>query len=58
MLEIRHVSKLKLTCFSAGSVTESHRLFNALRICEAATEVEVFSKAYSDMVSEIAKVDK
>jgi len=46
MLETRHVLKLrKLTCFSAGSVTESQRLFNALRICEAATEVEVFSKA-------------
>jgi hypothetical protein len=33
-------------------------LFNALRICEAATEVEVFSKAYLNIVSKIAKVDK
>lgn len=34
-----------LTFFSAGSVTPSASLLRALRICEAATLVEVFSKA-------------
>lgn len=34
-----------LTFFSFGSVTPSARLFRALRICDAATDVEVFSKA-------------
>jgi hypothetical protein len=36
---------LRLTFFSAGSVTVSASLLSALRICEAATLVDVFSKA-------------
>lgn len=36
-----------LTFFSAGSVTPSASLLSALRICEAATLVDVFSKAYT-----------
>jgi hypothetical protein len=39
-----------LTFFSAGSVTVSASLLSALRICEAATLVDVFSKACQDMV--------
>ena len=35
-----------LTFFSAGSVTVSASLLSALRICEAATLVDVFSKAW------------
>jgi hypothetical protein len=37
-----------LTFFSAGSVTPSASLLRALRICEAATLVDVFSKAYGE----------
>jgi hypothetical protein len=37
-----------LTFFSAGSVTVSASLLSALRICEAATLVDVFSKAYQE----------
>lgn len=37
--------QLQLTFFSAGSVTVSASLLSALRICEAATLVDVFSKA-------------
>jgi hypothetical protein len=33
------------TCFSLGSLTVSARLLRALRICDAATDVLVFSKA-------------
>ena len=33
------------TFFSSASVQESPRLFSAFRICDAATDVEVFSKA-------------
>jgi hypothetical protein len=36
---------LVLTFFSAGSWTVSASLLSAFRICEAATFVEVFSKA-------------
>jgi hypothetical protein len=35
-----------LTFFSAGSWTVSASLLRAFRICEAATLVDVFSKAY------------
>jgi len=35
------------TCFSLGSLTVSARLLSALRICDAATDVEVFSNACS-----------
>jgi hypothetical protein len=37
-----------LTFRCSGSLTVSVRLFRALRICEAATLVEVFSKACID----------
>jgi hypothetical protein len=36
-----------LTFFSAGSWTVSASLLRAFRICEAATLVDVFSKAYN-----------
>jgi hypothetical protein len=36
---------LMLTFFSAGSWTVSASLLSAFRICEAATLVDVFSKA-------------
>jgi hypothetical protein len=39
------------TFFSAGSVTSSQSVLRALRICEAATEVDVFSKACFKTVS-------
>jgi hypothetical protein len=39
------------TFFSSGSVTVSARLLRALRIWLAATEVEVFSKALSSLIS-------
>jgi hypothetical protein len=41
----RGVEQLRLTFFSAGSVTVSASLLSALRICEAATLVDVFSNA-------------
>ena len=46
--------RVLLTFFSAGSSTVSASLLRAFRICEAATLVDVFSKAYMDeCVSEI-----
>jgi hypothetical protein len=42
------VWEVVLTFFSAGSVTVSASLLSALRICEAATLVDVFSKACQD----------
>lgn len=41
------------TFFSSGFVTESASLLRAFRICEAATLVEVFSKAWSSVRSAI-----
>ena len=46
-LRVKEVWK-GLTFFSAGSVTPSASLLRALRICEAATLVDVFSKAYEE----------
>jgi hypothetical protein len=43
---IEFVVGMLLTFFSAGSWTVSASLLRAFRICEAATLVDVFSKAY------------
>lgn len=42
-----------LTFFSAGSWTVSASLLSALRICEAATFVDVFSNACSRIISNL-----
>jgi hypothetical protein len=55
--ELRGVSfhpafrRKRLTFFSSGSITVSARLLRAFRIWLAATEVEVFSKAWSWLIS-------
>ena len=40
--------ELVLTFFSCGSLTVSPRLLRELRIWEAATDVDVFSKAWNE----------